>query len=464
MYHGLSPSKVHRATNFYSGFQVTPAPEYPFDADLDMGEDVHAFVRLFEPLPRDVAMFEGHPERDYADTPYPEVEYRILAGYKIWGAIRYFFAYRDLGDQDWDEVFAQYLPKLIAAKDALEYNRAVAEMLTHTSDSQTIVHSPELDRYFGEATPGLTLRLIEKKPVVVGVSEEAEAAGVRIGDVVRMIDGENIVDRFHREERLTPASTTQSIGYLLMQRILNGPPDSIAQITVEGAGERIRNIRLKRTAAESAPEPDEAEPFKLINARIGYADLCRLKPAEVDGMFERFRRTRGIIFDMRCGDQQTAYDIAPRLTDKRDTPAAIVTGPMALWPDIPDQSTGTSVSSYFSVRTVSASKKPKYAGKTVMLIDERTQGPAEFAGLLFEAANNTQFIGTPSAGASGETTNFVVPGGVAIEFSGTEVRHPNGGALQRLGLQPAGTVAPTIAGIRARRDEVLDKAVAYLSQ
>ncbi len=81
-----------------------------------------------------------------------------------------------------------------------------------------------------------------------------------------------------------------------------------------------------------------------------------------------------------------------------------------------------------------------------------------------KSANNTQFIGTPSAGADGDVSNFVVPGGITISYSGQDVRHANGGKLQRLGLQPAVSIAPSINGIRAGHDEVLEKAIAYLSK
>ena len=41
-----------------------------------------------------------------------------------------------------------------------------------------------------------------------------------------------------------------------------------------------------------------------------------------------------------------------------------------------------------------------------MLIDERTIGQAEHAGLFLEAANKTAFIGSPSAGADGEVNEL----------------------------------------------------------
>src|SRR5579875_854897 len=447
-------------SDFYSAFVIAEQGSAP-SVRINMGESVQAVVRLSEPAPAQAAAAPSpRADRDYSDTPYPSAEYRILAAYKIWGTIRYFFGYRDLTDEDWDDAFAQYLPKIIDAKDAREYNLAIAEMLTHTSDSQTVMQSREMTKYFGECAPGVKLRLIEKKPVITEVDDDAKMAGARVGDIVRMIDNENVVDRFHRDERYTPASTTQSIGYLLMQRILNGPANSMAQITVESANGQLRNLHLKRDNMP-APAPT-GEAFKLLNSKIGYADLCRLRPEEVDPMFERFGHAAGIIFDMRCGAQQTALQITSRLTAKSDIPAAIVTGPLALRPDVPTNEISTSTASYFLVETIPNNAKPKYTGKTVMLVDERTQGPGEYAGLLLEAANKTEFMGTASAGAVGETSEFVVPGGITIQFSGREVRHGNGGALQRLGLQPGISVAPTIAGIRGERDEVLEKAIEYL--
>ena len=60
-------------------------------------------------------------------------------------------------------------------------------------------------------------------------------------------------------------------------------------------------------------------------------------------------------------------------------------------------------------------------------------------------------------------TNFTIPGGITISFSGEDIRHANGGKLQRMGLQPNVSVASTLVGIRTGRDEVLEKALDYLA-
>ncbi len=194
------------------------------------------------------------------------------------------------------------------------------------------------------------------------------------------------------------------------------------------------------------------DAVKIMPGNIGYADLDRLTSDEVDAMFEKLRNTKALILDARGSASFAAVEaIAPRLTGQQDVPAAIFTGPLTLTPDIPQHDIANQSATYFYVQTLARTDKWRYKGKTVMLIDERTSGVAERAGLLFEAANNTAFIGTPSAGADGDATNFVVPGGIIINFSGHDIRHANGGKLQRLGLQPTVSVPTTVKGIRRRK-------------
>ncbi|MGH9620683.1 MAG: PDZ domain-containing protein, partial [Bryobacteraceae bacterium] len=173
-----------------------------------------AAARRAKPLPAYPAPRTGHYE---AITAYPATGYRILAAYKIWGVFHYFFAYRDQMDEDWDADFQKYLPEIAAARDARRYNLAIAEFVSRTRDSDTHLQSKTLDAYFGEAPVGIRLRLIQNKPVVTDVVDPtARKAGVRLGDVVMKVDGEKVSDRANREARYVPASTRQSLGYLVL--------------------------------------------------------------------------------------------------------------------------------------------------------------------------------------------------------------------------------------------------------
>jgi C-terminal processing protease CtpA/Prc len=486
VHYGLTPEARAGYSGYYSAFYTKPGrPITPGEGTMPgvetisvpLGEGHWAVVRLSESINADgtspisgarlPAFPTPKPERAYAEMSYPAVEYRLLAAFKIWGVFKYFFAYRDLLDEDWDQVLLDYLPKFVAAKDALEYNLAVAEMVTHVHDSHAGVSSKELAAYFGVAPVPIQLRLIDKKPVVTRIyADAAKSAGIKVGDIVHSVDGEDIALRINREAKYLSASTNQWLGYVAAQRLLNGPDGSTATLVVSD-GEGQREVKLERRTAYSSKMREgqrSGELMKLLDGNIGYADLDRLTPDQVDEMFDKFRDTKAIIFDMRGYPKGTAWAIAPRLTDKQDVEAAIFTGPITMTPDLPNGDATHSSSTYFFVQTIPHSDQWKYKGKTVMLIDERTISQAEHTGLFLQAANKTKFIGSPTAGANGDVTNFVVPGGITIGFSGHDVRMASGGQLQRNGLQPDVFVVPTLNGIRHGRDEVLEKAIEYVSQ
>ena len=97
-----------------------------------------------------------------------------------------------------------------------------------------------------------------------------------------------------------------------------------------------------------------------------------------------------------------------------------------------------------------------------MLINEVPQSAGEHIGIGLKAFCDATFVGSPTAGANGLMTDFNIPGNINLWFSGQAVMHPDGKPLQRVGLQPDIFVKPTIKGIQAGKDEVLDRAVKYL--
>ena len=51
-----------------------------------------------------------------------------------------------------------------------------------------------------------------------------------------------------------------------------------------------------------------------------------------------------------------------------------------------------------------------------------------------------------------------------VNFTGQSVRHADGSQLQRVGIVPEIEAHPTLSGIREGRDDVLQRAVDYLSR
>lgn len=441
--------------------------ETPPPFTLVLGGGVTATLNLSEPSGVRFTPISAESAHDDVQPAYPDTEHRILASFKLWATVRQFFAYRDLMDGDWDDYFAEFLPKFIEAKTDQDYNLAAAAALTRIDDSNAKISSAVLDRYFGVAAPGLRIRLVEKKPVVTAILDDAAAkAGMKIGDVVTSVDGEEIVARIHREIEFIPASTNQSLAVEVCQRLLNGADSSTAALSMQSSDGNTYHVSLPRTVryATMPVEQRSGAPTQFLSQAIGYVDIEKIKPAGLDGVFEKFAKATAIIFDLRGPLHFDPELLAARLTDKTDVAGAIVTGPITIRPDFPTPYTLTDTASFFRVETFPPDPKGTYKGKTIAVIDERTAGSAEHLGLLLEAANNTTFVGSISAGVDGEVSHFQLPGGITYSFSTTDVRHGNSGKLQRVGLQPSEMVTTTVHSIRTGTDEALQKATEAVAE
>jgi C-terminal processing protease CtpA/Prc len=423
----------------------------------------------FSPPPRARLTQRAAAPRDntYSDKQYPPMEYRVLAAFRVWAVINYFYPYRELMGEDWNGTLREFIPRMEGAKDALDYNLAVAEFITHIHDSHGGASSPELQKYFGNASAPVRVRMIEDLPVITGFTdaEAAKDAGLEIGDVILKVDHEDASRRIANRLKYTAHSTPQSAMFYATERgLVRGSKDSTLTFTIRDLHDQVRELKVARKV-EYMPKTQgdrSGDVMRVLPGNIGYADLDRLSVAQVDEMFEKFKDCTAIIFDDRGYPQGTAWQIAPRLTEKTDVVAAMFKRRDPMSPDLPNGELFSSQQVTTFLQRLPSTDKWRYHGRTVLLIDERTISQAEHTGLFFEAANGTTFIGSPTEGANGDVTNLSVPGGIYVHFSGQGVWHADGRQLQRLGLQPDVEVRPTLAGIRAGKDEVLDKAIQYL--
>jgi C-terminal processing protease CtpA/Prc len=104
-------------------------------------------------------------------------------------------------------------------------------------------------------------------------------------------------------------------------------------------------------------------------------------------------------------------------------------------------------------------KQPHYSGKIVILVDEVSQSNAEYTTMAFRTAPGAKVIGSMTAGADGNTPMFKLPGNLTTALSGIGVFYPDKKPTQRIGIVADIESKPTIEGIRAGRDEVLETAI-----
>ena len=406
--------------------------------------------------------------RAYPSNKFPSVGYRVLAAAKMFYVIETFFPYYNFMDKNWRSVFLESLPDFIHAKDEIAYGLTVARMYANINDSHGYMSGNKaIDQMRGAPAPFL-VDYIEDKVVVTEFRSDSicKASKINVGDIILKINGTNVEERMNKYSSYFAYSTKASIAQRAAWSSVRGPESQEGVFTFQDKGGKQRDVKITWTAAynKNFHLNYKLDTIALLNDRVGYADLTRMTREQTDAMFERFKNTKAIIFDMRGYPNGTAWSIAPRLTDKTDLPVALIRRPEVLSPNIAKGEMLSNKSYTEFKQTIPKSDNWKYEGKTVMLIDHNAISQSEHSGLFFESVNGTTFIGSPTVGANGDVTNFEIPGGIYLNFSGQGIWHADGRQLQRVGLQPHVPVKPTIKGIRAGKDEVLDKALEWVNK
>ncbi|HEU5131666.1 MAG TPA: hypothetical protein VFT26_06165, partial [Pyrinomonadaceae bacterium] len=133
-------------------------------------------------------------DQPYAEMVFPNNEYRLLALFRYWNVVNYFFPYKHLIGESWESVLPRYIPKFEANKDVTDYQLTVRELVTEMRDSHGGVRNANAaSEKFGTHVPPVVMSYIESKSVVTKVMDEK--LPIKVGDVVLAVDGEPVEKR-----------------------------------------------------------------------------------------------------------------------------------------------------------------------------------------------------------------------------------------------------------------------------
>jgi len=342
----------------------------------------------------------------------------------------------------------ELLPKFCDARNALEYHLAIAEMAARAGDASCLARSAELGTFLGTAPPPFEARFVEKQLAITHVFRESAA---QPGDVIVKIAGEPVKDALDKMSRYfagpLPFALANQLGHSV--------------VTIRGKDGAERDLPAAGDPADLSPPPAHrsGDAIRMATERIGYADLERIELSDLDAMFEKFRHATAIVFDLRGHPRDLALAIGARLGNRNQPVMA------RLQRNVVGIEPASHISYVQSELRLPRPAAPRYTGKTAALIDDASPGIAGESAMCFKAANDTVLIGSavlPTFPIF--STVFDVPGGAKVSFSGQSARWPDGTSLEPGGVHPDLEVLPTLAGIRAGRDEVLVKAIEYLSK
>ncbi|HTR55241.1 MAG TPA: S41 family peptidase [Kofleriaceae bacterium] len=383
-------------------------------------------------------------EPAYADITLPDAGFQLLALFRLWNIVEYWAPDRALAD-NWQAVLAEMIPSVVLASTAKDYKLAMMTAIGRIRDghanlwSSLDVRPPE-----GECELPIAVRFIGRQPVVV-TGDPARA--LEPGDVIASIDGAPIEDLLARWLPYYAGSNDAARLRDISVTITRGPCDGEATLVVDHRGSHVRRTLPRSTKATPMPPVRDlpGPPFRLLSRDVAYLKLSAVKASDAAHYVEQAAGTKGWIVDIRNYPAEFVVFALGSLLVDRPTPFARFTKGDLSNPGAFHWSDNISLDP----------RTPHYAGKVVVLVDEVSQSQAEYTTMALRAGHAV-VVGSTTAGADGNVSPFALPGGLETMISGLGVFYPDKTPTQRIGIVPDRVVTPTIAGLRAGRDEVLE--------
>lgn len=392
-------------------------------------------------------------ELAYRDVELPDPGYQLLALFRAWNVAQWWFPYRDVIDEDWVAVLAESIPPIMGAPDADAYARELMAFIARMDDGHAGLWSAgKKQPPVGECIVPVAWDFVEGRPVVKSFMA-AEQTDLWIGDVLVAIDGVPVEEIVDAVRRFHPGSNSKavlkSIGYSL------GRGDcGVCQVTVERdvgqvdiAVERMDPSTLDRTVV--ARNSRHGEALEFLSDDVAYVRLDALEEGEVGAVIDSVLGTKALVIDIRGYPRAFAvFSIGQRLVNESTPFVRFTSGDLA-----------NPGAFHWTEPLYLEPVGPRYEGRVVVLVDHFAQSQSEYTTMAFSTAPGALVVGSTTAGADGNVSRYALPGGHGTMVSGIGVFYPDRTPTQRVGIIPDVEIRPTIAGIRAGRDEVLEEAL-----
>jgi C-terminal processing protease CtpA/Prc len=392
-------------------------------------------------------------ELAYPGMKYPDAGYRLLSLYRYWNMIQYFFPYKYLIGEDWNNVLADCIPKFVGAKNATDYTLNNLALIARVHDTHANIWGgyTTLDNYKGKNPVPFKAEFIEDKLVVTGYYNDTLNVKqlVKPGDVIESINGEPVPGLIKKYLPYTPASNySTQLRDLPSAYLLRGNTHELKlSIQRDGKAQKVTVPALPIAKVNYKEDPAK-KGFYLLDNNIGYLYPGNYHNSDLYEIKQLFNSTKGIIIDMRCYPSDfMPYTFGAYI--KTNVSAFVMPSGGSIYQP--------GLFTYRASITIPPANET-YKGKVVVIVNEKSQSQAEFTTMAFQSSPNVTVIGSTTAGADGDVSPILLPGGIYTLISGIGIYYPDGTETQRKGIKIDVVAKPTIAGIKAGKDELLDKA------
>ena len=422
-------------------------PAYGDVSVVDLGDGLRAVVPLA------LASVDEHtePRADRAPldaalaalaaAPATPAEANLADVLVAWNVFAHFYPYFDDITTDWHAYLDDALANAVAAGDDRAAGRVALEQLV------VALQDGHGNVITGESTRGLALALalVEGRVMVMASADPA----VQRGDEIVRVEGVAAVDVL-AAERARHSGSPQWTLAVALRRLGSGPPDGTASLELR-RGDRTLPVRARRGPA---PPHGSDPPIRELEPGIWLVDLERADAAGIEAKKDVLAGAKGIVFDMR-GYPNGTHGVLNHLMDRPEHDRWMHI-PHVVKPNLAGQPHDKPV--YLSVGWDLEPAAPRWKAKVAFITGGSAISYAESV-LGYVEMLKLPVVGGPSAGTNGNIRIVGLPSGAWVIFTGMKVTRHDGSRSHLQGIRPTLPAEPTLAGVAAGRDEVLERAV-----
>jgi C-terminal processing protease CtpA/Prc len=365
-----------------------------------------------------------------------------------YNVFQHFYPYFDVVEVDWEARLEEALEWSFQDQTNEDHLATLQKLTAYLQDGHISVSHNSMQRF----VPPIAWEWIEDQLVITGVYDEP--LSIKPGEVVSQVNGMAAKDFFTGVYARISAGTEGWLHYRANINSLMGSENTELSLRI---GEEVHQLR--RSQELSAPE---RKPQQIVHQKLPdnlyYLNLDLIEMDTIRELLPKLEQSEGIICDMR-GYPNSNHGLISHLLSTHDTTKGWMQVAQIVYPDQEE------IVDFVEYEWLLKSRKP-YLGdnKVVFITDGRAISYAESYMGYIEGYQLATIVGQPTAGTNGNVNSFLLPGNYRIRWTGMKVLKHDGSQHHGIGILPHVYVEKTMAGVKAGRDEFLEKAIELAKQ
>lgn len=381
-------------------------------------------------------------------VPASHLHARLAAVLDLWAVLRCFYPSFEDQHTDWDAELDPALQEAATATTSDAQRHALSRLTLALHDAHARVLRPGAD----DGLLPVLFRSLENRIIVAGTLPGGNS--VPVGSTLVAIDGVPAEQARRRSAELMSAATP---GFALRHStygIAYGKKGTFAILTVREPGSAHDAIHIvpRLDRGELVPRLREERPATgtALADHVVYVDLHTLDDTTWTSTLPKLADARAIIFDLRGYIASASFAPLEYLADHE------LRSPTWRHRMVTASSTRDEDQMWYI-----APRPQHLRAKAIFLVDARAASAAETILQIVQGEHVGTILGEASAGTNGNTADYELIGGMSTRFTAMRVLNQDGSLFNGRGITPDVVVHPTIEGIVAHRDEVLEAAVEF---